>query len=639
MVEGGEMASLIQARDWAATPAGAIQDWPQSLRTALQIVLQLRQPAALCVGPDAILLYNCEYRRLLGRKHPDALGKPFLTVWSELEHVVAPAMADVMAGKPQLWEDARFELGGLAEGLTPGWFTASWTPVRLESGAVGGFMVVATETSALHVAEMVRAGSEAALRESDERYRTLLESIEEAYAVIEVLEDEQGNRTDFRILDVNPAFTHHTGLRDPIGKTAIELVGRPNPRWLQLYGQMLETGSPLRVKERDVRQGRVFDLNIFALDRERNRVAVLFTNVTDRERAEHALRESEELYRLIVENATDYAIFISDPEDRIVEWLPGAQAVFGWTRNEVIGRPAAIIFTPQDRDAGAPEWEVRTAAEEGVAPDVRWHQRKDGGHVFIEGSVTPLRHADGSIRGYLKIGQDVSVRRSAQEALEASERRMRALVTGIPQMVFRSWSSGERIWGSPQWIEYTGLDFEKSLGFGWLDAVHPHDRKTSMDAWGGVEERGEYYVEHRILKSATGEYRWHQTRAIPSRADDGRVLEWLGTSNDIEEIRQLYRHQQVLLGELQHRVRNTLGVVRSIARRTAELSADKDELAAHLQGRLAAFSRVQAAVTRTPVGGVELKGILEDELVAHAAREGEAVALKGPDVRLKPRPA
>jgi PAS domain-containing protein len=250
MVEGGEMASLIQARDWAATPAGAIQDWPQSLRTALQIVLQLRQPAALCVGPDAILLYNCEYRRLLGRKHPDALGKPFLTVWSELEHVVAPAMADVMAGKPQLWEDARFELGGLAEGLTPGWFTASWTPVRLESGAVGGFMVVATETSALHVAEMVRAGSEAALRESDERYRTLLESIEEAYAVIEVLEDEQGNRTDFRILDVNPAFTHHTGLRDPIGKTAIELVGRPNPRWLQLYGQKARnsTGSSSRTR-------------------------------------------------------------------------------------------------------------------------------------------------------------------------------------------------------------------------------------------------------------------------------------------------------------------------------------------------------------------------------------------------------
>lgn len=354
--------------------------------------------------------------------------------------------------------------------------------------------------------------------------------------------------------------------------------------------------------------------------------------------ADEALRKSEERFRLIVENARDYAIIITDPEDRIVEWLPGAEAVFGWTSEEAIGQPAAMTFTPEDRAKGVPEQEIGTAAQEGSAPDVRWHQRKDGSRVFIDGTTTPLRNEDGSIRGYLKIGQDVSDRRSAQEALEASERRMRSLVTGIPQLVFRSLSSGHRIWGSSQWIEYSGLSFEDSLGFGWLDALHPDDRQASMDAWDGVGERGEYYVEHRIRNAATGEYRWHQTRAVPSDGEQGR-LEWLGTSSDVEELRQLYRHQQTLLAELQHRVRNTLGVVRSIARRTAETSANVEEMAMHLEGRLGAFSRVQTLVTRNPDAGVDLTGLIEDELLAHAAREGEGLRIEGADVSLKPRAA
>lgn len=356
-------------------------------------------------------------------------------------------------------------------------------------------------------------------------------------------------------------------------------------------------------------------------------------------RAEAALRASEERYRLIVENATDYAIIVTDPDDIIVDWLPGAAAVFGWSREDAIGRPGAITFTPKDREEGRPQKEIATAAREGAAPDVRWHERKDGSPVFIEGTVTPLRNEDGSIRAFVKIGQDVTERRNAQEALSATEARMRSLLTGIPQMVFRSWGTGERIWGSPQWIEYTGLSFEESLGYGWVEALHPDDRKASMDAWEEAEQRGEYYIEHRIRNGATGEYRWHQTRAIPSRDESGRLLEWLGTSNDVEELRQLYRHQQTLLAELQHRVRNTLGVVRSIARRTAETSENVQEMAMHLEGRLGAFSRVQTLVTRNADAGVDLTGLIEDELLAHAAREGDGLRIEGPDISLKARPA
>lgn len=106
-----------------------------------------------------------------------------------------------------------------------------------------------------------------------------------------------------------------------------------------------------------------------------------------------------------------------------------------------------------------------------------------------------------------------------------------------------------------------------------------------------------------------------------------------------EALRDSERHANILLAELQHRVRNTLGVVRSIARRTADNSGSPDEMLAHFQGRLDAFSRVQAALTRSPDAVVDLASLIEDEMVAHAAREGEQVSIDGPEVPLNPKTA
>jgi PAS domain S-box-containing protein len=361
--------------------------------------------------------------------------------------------------------------------------------------------------------------------------------------------------------------------------------------------------------------------------------------IAERRQAEEALSTTEERFRLIVENARDYAIFTTDADRRIDGWHKGAELVFGWTAEEAVGQLVDMTFTPEDLANRQPEREFAIASEQGVAPNVRWHIRKDGSFVFIDGTNTALRGPDGAIRGFLKIGQDVTERRAKDEALQASEARMRSLVEGIPQMVFRSNGHGERYWGSPQWVDYTALSLEESVGLGWLDAVHPDDREATMAAWDGSETKAEVYAEHRIRHAATGQYRWHQTRATPLRDEQARIVEWLGTSTDVEEIRSLYRHQQTLLAELQHRVRNTLAVVRSITRRTAESSDSVDEMAAHLQGRLDAFSRVQAVVTRNPEAGIDLASMVEDELLAHAAREGERLMIEGDDISLKSRPA
>ena len=104
-------------------------------------------------------------------------------------------------------------------------------------------------------------------------------------------------------------------------------------------------------------------------------------------------------------------------------------------------------------------------------------------------------------------------------------------------------------------------------------------------------------------------------------------------------MRESERHAHTLLAELQHRVRNTLAVIRSIARRTAENSDSVEEMLGHFQGRIDAFSRVQATLTRSADATVDLASLIEDEMVAHAAKEGEQVSISGPDLNLDPRTA
>lgn len=132
---------------------------------------------------------------------------------------------------------------------------------------------------------------------------------------------------------------------------------------------------------------------------------------------EMAERDGGSLFRLIVEGARDYAILTTDPDGRIQTWSPGAEEVFGWRADEVIGHHVAMTFTPEDQAAGVPEQERAAARRDGVAPDVRWHQCSDGGRVFIEGSTRRMDDGAGGVRGYVKIGQDVTERRRMQARL------------------------------------------------------------------------------------------------------------------------------------------------------------------------------------------------------------------------------
>ena len=149
----------------------------------------------------------------------------------------------------------------------------------------------------------------------------------------------------------------------------------------------------------------------------------------------------------------------------------------------------------------------------------------------------------------------------------------------------------------------------------------------------------------RTLASAERELTAHESgtryiiRILPYRSIDNFIAGVVITFIDVTAITRAEERQRLLLAELQHRVRNTLGVVRSIARRSAETSGSVEDYTSHLDGRLNAFARTQAMVTRDPEGGVDLEYLVVEELLSYNAREGEQLRVSGPPVRFQPKAA
>lgn len=130
----------------------------------------------------------------------------------------------------------------------------------------------------------------------------------------------------------------------------------------------------------------------------------------------------DELIRMAVESSRDYAIFTMDTHGRITTWNPGAERLFGYARDDAIGRIGHEIFVPEDRVKGVPETEMRLAREEGRADDERWHLRKDGTRFYCSGIMTSLIK-DGVLHGYAKIARDLTGRKSAEALREERLRR------------------------------------------------------------------------------------------------------------------------------------------------------------------------------------------------------------------------
>jgi PAS domain S-box-containing protein len=118
------------------------------------------------------------------------------------------------------------------------------------------------------------------------------------------------------------------------------------------------------------------------------------------------LQRTSELYRILIDTLSDFAVFITDPERRVISWHPGVERIIGYTEQEWIGRSGDDLFTQEDGEKGEPVKEAETALREGRAQDERWHVRKDGSLFWASGVQVPLFEESGRHVGFAKVIRD-----------------------------------------------------------------------------------------------------------------------------------------------------------------------------------------------------------------------------------------
>jgi PAS domain S-box-containing protein len=151
-------------------------------------------------------------------------------------------------------------------------------------------------------------------------------------------------------------------------------------------------------------------------------------DISERRQTENDLRESEERFRLLVEGARDYALFLMDSQRRIIHWNSGAERIFNYSASEAVGKSGDMIFTPEDCEKGAPEEEMQTALREGRAPDKRWHRRHDDSLFWADGVLRTLYDKWGEPRGFVKVLRNATEERCAQDALREAHAELEARV-------------------------------------------------------------------------------------------------------------------------------------------------------------------------------------------------------------------
>ena len=396
------MGALMRAFDWAATPIGPPEGWPQSLRVTVRLMLSSRHPMLVWWGDELIQFYNDAYRATMGpERHPSALGQRGRACWEEIWPIIGPQIEQVMSGGGATWHEDQLVPVTRHGRLEQVWWTYGYSPID-EEGGVGGVLVVCNDVTQGHLAhERLRIAQSAGKIGAFEWYPdTGRLEVSDEYRRIWGLPPE-GELTDRQLLDlVDRQDRAETGLaklghRDNALDYAEYRIRRPDTgeiRWIARQGEVLH------------------------VDADRRRYVGVTYDITQRKRAEAALEESERRFRLMAD-AAPALIWATDAHGGINFANARHQTDYGVPPEEIYESGWRRLVYAADLDRLSAEAGPAFIARQPFEVEVRMLD-KEGRLRWLRCAGAP-RFEDGAFVGYIGCNVDITDARLARDALEA----------------------------------------------------------------------------------------------------------------------------------------------------------------------------------------------------------------------------
>ncbi|MCK9566342.1 MAG: PAS domain S-box protein, partial [Methanothrix sp.] len=310
-------------------------------------------------------------------------------------------------------------------------------------------------------------------KRAEQDYRMLFQEMLDGFALHEIICDGQGKPTDYRFLAVNPTFERMTGLKgkDLVGRTVLEVMPGTEQHWIETYGKVALTGDPAFFENYSAELKKHFEVTAFRPAP--NQFACIFSDITERKKAEEALRESEARYRRIVETANE-GIMIMDDQFRYAFVNQKLADMLGYQPEEMLGRPVSSFIFEEDLPDHKAIMEMRVSGA--GAQYERRHRRKDGSCCWTIVSATPLKDEAGRFAGSFSMLTDITERRLAEDAQSESEKKYRLLVSNANESITVT-QDGLLKFVNPMTLGLLGAYSEQELiDRPFSEFIHPDDR-------------------------------------------------------------------------------------------------------------------------------------------------------------------
>lgn len=394
------MARRCRGVDWSRTPLGPTDDWPVSLRVAVQMVLESPFPIALWCGPSLSLIYNDGYRALLGSKHPSALGRPGHEVWKEIWPSIEGMFRQGAAATTTYAENARFEMDRVDGALGEAWFTYAVSPVRDESGELIAFLNPATETTRQVIVERELERAREAAERAEHRIR---EVFAQAPAFLAVLRGPE-HRFEF----ANEAYRRLVGRRTIIDQPVADALPEVREQgFIDLLDQVYSTGSPFVGRAIPVMLERVHGeppeqvfvdfvyQPLTGADGSIEGIVAHGSDVTDAVTARTVMEENASQFRFLADSIPVQVWTATT--DGLLDYVNlRAEAYFGASASALIGSGWQSYVHPDDLALAGARWahSLSTGAPyevefrlRGAGGEYRWHLARGTAQQSTDGEV------------------------------------------------------------------------------------------------------------------------------------------------------------------------------------------------------------------------------------------------------------